>query len=274
MKISELFKVGTRRHRHGRRERPGRVSSRRSPQTALVSRCSTSTPGACRRNRTPASGRIRCARQGCRRHRPSGARLRLRRGGRALRASRRRVRECRHRFRSRLPRRMVRNGPRPSGRGRTQELLRRTVEPDHQRQPQRCICHCARGRTAHEAAQERAHHRTTSVAALRVEPRGRRSLHGCQGRMSSPGAQRRDGACDAQHHGERHRARAVRHQHRGRTPEESRAAKGFCPGGADAPRRLSGRHPRFALFLSSPASAYVTGQQIAIDGGYALGSAD
>ena len=29
-----------------------------------------------------------------------------------------------------------------------------------------------------------------------------------------------------------------------------------------------------ALFLASPASAYVTGQQIAIDGGYALGSAD
>ena len=29
-----------------------------------------------------------------------------------------------------------------------------------------------------------------------------------------------------------------------------------------------------ALFLASPASAYVTGQQIAIDGGYSLGSAD
>jgi NAD(P)-dependent dehydrogenase (short-subunit alcohol dehydrogenase family) len=29
-----------------------------------------------------------------------------------------------------------------------------------------------------------------------------------------------------------------------------------------------------ALFLASPASAYVTGQQIAIDGGWALGSVD
>jgi NAD(P)-dependent dehydrogenase (short-subunit alcohol dehydrogenase family) len=29
-----------------------------------------------------------------------------------------------------------------------------------------------------------------------------------------------------------------------------------------------------ALFLASPASAYITGQQIAIDGGYSLGSAD
>ena len=29
-----------------------------------------------------------------------------------------------------------------------------------------------------------------------------------------------------------------------------------------------------ALFLASPASAYLTGQQISIDGGWALGAAD
>ena len=36
------------------------------------------------------------------------------------------------------------------------------------------------------------------------------------------------------------------------------------------PRDMHG----LALFLASPASAYLTGQQIAIDGGYSLGSAD
>ena len=118
-------------------------------------------------------------------------------------------------------------------------------------------------------------HRDDVARGDQGRARDRLRLHGGEGRREAPHALPGARARGLRHHGQRDRTRVLRHEHRRRPRARPRPAGRWsrrtsrCTG--------SGRPDdikALALFLASPASEYITGQEIVIDGGWGLGIAD
>ena len=166
-------------------------------------------------------------------------------------------------------------GDRPRDRGRRARALhRRAVEPRHRGQPERRLRDGARRRPPHAPARVRSNRRHDSLAATKVEPAigsaymtakaGARHLmhtlalelaaYGITANAIAPGFFVTNiGGGHA--HDPKLQAAVAREipMHRIGRPDDIKA---------------------LALFLASPASEYITGQEIVIDGGWGLGIAD
>jgi len=143
------------------------------------------------------------------------------------------------------------------------------AEPRHRRKSERRIRNAPDRGPPHEAAAFRTAHRDDSVRGLSVRAGRRLGLHGGEGRVRAPDALRRARAGRFQYHGSTQLHGVLCHQHRRRTCEEPGGAGAIAKLYADAaasvfPDDIKG----LALFLASPASAYLTGQQITNDGGW------